>query len=89
MITFCPKCSKGVLNYNLYGYPDISLVDMIKERFDITTNIKGCEPPLAGKKNYLYSCDSCNYETADIVEFECMELGFVIGGFSYGIQKII
>ena len=50
MKTFCPKCSKGVLNYNLYGYPDIGSVDMIKERFDITTNIKGCEPPLAGKK---------------------------------------
>ena len=41
---------KGTLNYNLYGYPDIRSVDIIKERFDITTNIKGCEPPIAGKK---------------------------------------
>ena len=89
MKTFCQKCSKGVLNYNLYGYPDIGSVEMIKERFNIITSIKGCEPPLAGKKNYLYSCNSCNYETADIEEFECIELGFVIGGFSQGIQKII
>ena len=50
MKKICPICSKGVLNYNLYGYPDIGSVDIIKERFDITTNIKGCEPPLAGKK---------------------------------------
>ena len=50
----------------LYGMPDYNSVEIIKEKFGITTNIKGCEPPLANQKNYLYSCNICNYETGNI-----------------------
>ena len=60
---------------------------MIKERFNIITNNKGCEPPLASEKNYLYSCDSCNYQTGDIDEFDSIDLGFVIGGYTSGIKN--
>ena len=85
----CPECNKGILNYNLYEMPDYNSVEIIKEKFGITTNIKGCEPPLANQKNYLYSCISCNYETGDLDVFDKIELEFVIGGYSSGIQRIL
>ena len=58
------------------------------ESYGIFANIKGCEPPLAGIKTYLYSCDSCEYEMGDLDQLENYELDFSIGGFSEGQNRI-
>ena len=88
MIKKCPQCNKGNMQYNLHGYPDFEEVQKTEALYGISANIKGCAPPLAGVKTYLYSCDSCEYEMGDIDQLEKYELDFSIGGFTHGRNRI-
>ena len=76
------------MQYNIHGYPNFEEVQKTEKLYGISANIKGCEPPLAGIKTYLYSCDNCEYEMGDLDQLENYELDFSIGGFSEGQNRI-
>ena len=75
----CPKCHKNNILINLYGYPDIAYVEMMKEK-GVFFNIKGCAPPPA-QNAFAYQCKDCEFEFEDLNILETYELEFSIGSW--------